>query len=147
MINKKFIIISLLIVILMSVQCVSAIDDTDVNVIGDNEDNNILLAPSETKNYADLKDLIDSATGSEITLEYNYNYNSASDPRTGINITKDLIINGNGATIDGASASALFNISEGVTVTLKNLTIKNSAYLQAVKMIVLEQLPVVPELH
>ena len=39
MINKKIIIISLLFVILMSVQCVSASDDADINITGDNEDN------------------------------------------------------------------------------------------------------------
>lgn len=36
------------------------------------------------------------------------------------------MINGNGATINGADVSSLFNISSGVTVTLKNLTITNA---------------------
>ena len=131
MINKKIIIISLLFVILMSVQCVSAIDDADINIMGDNEDNGVLQAPSETQTYTDLKTVIDNA-GDEITLDYNYQFNNAygsTDPRTGINITKDLVINGNGATITGGGAQnpcALFNISSGVTVTLKNLTIINN---------------------
>ena len=128
--NKKFILISLLIIIVMSLQAVSAYNDTDVDVLGDSEDNQILLAPSETKTYTDLNDVINNAITEgkdEITLDYNYKY-SGSDPKTGINITRDLTINGNGAVIDGDSQSSLFNISEGVTVTLKNLTITKAAY-------------------
>jgi len=120
----------LCIIALFSMQFVSASDNTDINVLASAEDNGILLAPSETKTYTDLKNLIDSASdGDEINLEYNYKY-SGNDPKSGINITKNLIINGNGAVIDGASASSLFNISEGVTVTLKNLTIQHAAALE-----------------
>ena len=91
----------------MSVQCVSAIDDADINIMEDNEDNGLLQAPSETQTYTDLKNVIDSDTTGEITLDYNYQFNEQNnDPRTGINITKNLVINGNGATIDGASASS-----------------------------------------
>ena len=126
MINRKIIIMSLFIIILMSVQFVAASDNADINIIGDNEDNGVLQTPSETKNYTDLKNLIDSDTTGEITLDYNYKYNNG-DPRTGINITKNLVINGNGAIIDGSDASGLFNISNGVTVTLKNLTITHAA--------------------
>ena len=122
---------SLLILILMSVQCVSAIDDADVNVIGENGDNDILSVPSEEQSYTELKNLIDSAMDNNrdnITLEYNYKHAGAqsSDPSDGIDITKDLTIIGNGAYIDGSDVSSLFNIADGVTVTLKNLTIKNS---------------------
>ncbi len=105
-------------------QFVSASDNTDIDVLADANDDGILLAPTETQSFSNLKDVIDSA-GDEITLEYNYKYNEGN-PQTGINITKNLIINGNGAIIDGSNAAALFNISEGVTVTLKNLTIQNA---------------------
>ncbi|MBQ2635672.1 MAG: hypothetical protein IJG09_03080, partial [Methanobrevibacter sp.] len=110
----------------MSVQCVSASDNTDINLIGDNGDYGVLKAPTETQTYTDLKNLIDNDNTGEITLLYNYQYNNG-DPKTGINITKDLVINGNGATINGQDASSLFNISSGVTVTLKNLTITHAA--------------------
>ena len=137
MINKKIIILSLLIVILMSVQCVSAIDDADINIMGDNKDNGVLQAPSETQSYTDLKTVIDNAPdGAEITLNFNYqfNYQGSNDPRTGINITRNLVIDGNGATITGSDDSnnpcALFNISSGVTVTLKNLTITKNGGVQ-----------------
>ena len=75
--NKKFILISLLIIIVMSLQAVSAYNDTDVDVLGDSEDNQILLAPSETQSYTDLKNVIDNAITEgkdEITLDYNYKY-------------------------------------------------------------------------
>ena len=71
MINKKIIIISLLILILMSVQCVSASDNTDINLIGDNGDYGVLKAPTETQTYTDLKNLIDNDNTGEITLLYN----------------------------------------------------------------------------
>jgi len=132
--NKKFILISLLIIIVLSLQAVSAYNDTDVDVLGDSEDNQILLAPSETKNFANLNDVINTAISEgkdEITLKYNYKWDGSNwqnpDLKTGINITKNLVINGNGATISGDSnnPATLFNISSGVTLTLKNLTIKN----------------------
>lgn len=125
--NKKYIIMILCIIALFSMQFVSASDNTDINVLASAEDS-VLSAPSGTQTYTDLKAVIDAASdGDEINLTYNYKYNDGN-PKTGINITKNLIINGNGAVIDGASASSLFNISEGVTVTLKNLTITKAAY-------------------
>ena len=106
-------------------QFVCANDTTDNITLASAEDS-VLSAPSETKSYTDLKAVIDAASdGDEIILDFNYKY-IENDPKSGINITKNLIINGNGAVIDGASASSLFNISGGKTVTLKNLTIQNA---------------------
>jgi hypothetical protein len=115
-------------------QFVCANDNTEnVTVLASAEDS-VLSAPSETKTYTDLNQIIsEAADGAEINLEYNYKY-SGNDPKNGINITKNLIINGNGAVIDGDSQSSLFNISEGVTVTLKNLTITKAAYKDGLPM-------------
>ncbi|WP_406532778.1 hypothetical protein, partial [Methanobrevibacter sp.] len=137
MINRKFIIMSLLILILMSVQCVSASDDMGIDTLGNDDENMILTAPEGESNYAALKNLIDGASvGDVINLNTNYKYAGvgSNDPRTGINITMNLTINGNGAYIDGGfqngqGGSSLFNISKGVTVTLKNLTIRNSGFM------------------
>ena len=108
-------------------QFVCANDNTDNITLASAEDS-VLSAPSGTQNFAALKDVIDAA-GDEITLQYNYKWDGSNpDIKTGINITRNLIINGNGAVIDGGSTDncvSLFNISSGVTVTLKNLTIKN----------------------
>ena len=126
--NKKYFIMILCIIALFSMQFVCASDNTDIDVLAGAEDS-VLSAPSVTKSYTDLKAVIDDASdGDEIILDYNYKY-GGNDPKSGINITKNLIINGNGAVIDGASASSLFNISEGVTVTLKNLSIQHAAAL------------------
>ena len=70
MINKKIIIISLLIVILMSVQSVSASDDADINIIGDNGDNGVLQAPNNEETYIDSENVINSDSSEEITLDY-----------------------------------------------------------------------------
>ena len=130
MIKKRYMILILCIITLLSIQFVSANDNADdITILGASEDMDILQAPTVDKSYTDLKNLIDQAgDGDEINLEYaNYKYNNGNDPKTGINITKNLTIIGNGAVIDGASASSLFNIS-GVTVTLKNLTITHANY-------------------
>lgn len=125
--NKKYFIMILCIIALFSMQFVCANDNTDNITLASAEDS-VLSAPSGTKTYTDLNQTIsEAADGAEINLEYNYKY-GGNDPKTGINITKNLIINGNGAVIDGDSQSSLFNISEGVTVTLKNLTITKAAY-------------------
>ena len=132
MIKKRYLILILCIIAILSMQFVSANDNTDdINVLGASEDGNVLQAPSETQSYTDLNTIINQAgEGDEINLTYNYEYRYGNDPKTGINITKNIVINGNGATIDGKSASSLFNISEGVTVTLKNLTITQAAGIQ-----------------
>uniref|UniRef100_UPI00388D2012 hypothetical protein n=1 Tax=Methanobrevibacter sp. TaxID=66852 RepID=UPI00388D2012 len=127
MIKKRYMILVLCIITLLSIQFVSANDNADdITVLGASEDMDILQAPTETKSYTDLNNTINGNLDNEISLEYNYNYQNG-DPRTGINITRNLVINGNGAVIDGASLSSLFNISSGVTVTLKNLTITHAA--------------------
>ena len=133
MIKKRYLILILCIITILSIQFVSANDNTDnMTVLGVSGEESILQAPSETQSYTDLNTIINQAgEGDEINLTYNYEYRNGNDPKTGINITKNLVINGNGATIDGKSASSLFNISEGVTVTLKNLTIKNSAAIES----------------
>ena len=69
MVNKKVIIISLLILILMSVQFVSANDNTDIK-IGDNGDNGVLQAPNLEKNVdpntiEDAQDTSNSDSGIE----------------------------------------------------------------------------------
>ena len=101
----------LCIIALFSMQFVCASDNTDIDVLAGAEDS-VLSAPSGTQNFAALKDVIDAA-GDEITLQYNYKWDgSTPDIKTGINITRNLIINGNGAVIDGGSTDncvSLFN--------------------------------------
>ena len=130
MIKKRYLILIFCIISILSMQFVSANDNTDdINVLGVSGEESILQAPSETQSYTDLNTVINQAgEGDEINLTYNYEYRNGNDPKTGINITKNLVINGNGATINGNDVSSLFNISEGVTVTLKNLTIIKAAY-------------------
>ena len=131
MIKKRYLILILCIITILSIQFVSANDNTDnMTVLGVSGEESILQAPSETQSYTDLNTIINQAgEGDEINLTYNYEYRNGNDPKTGINITKNLVINGNGATINGNDVSSLFNISEGVTVTLKNLTITHAAAL------------------
>ena len=91
--------------------------------------------------WADLYALINSArAGSTITLDRNYVYNTATDAqyvRTGsgtifnpyeyygLMISKNLIIDGAGFTIDGSNQMRAFDIYNGASVTLKNINFIN----------------------
>ncbi len=73
--------------------------------------------------FTRLQNLINAADG-ELTLTSNYVYNATFDGNsfpTGIIITDDIIINGNGYTISANSTSMnIFRIPNGVTATLNN---------------------------
>ena len=74
--------------------------------------------------FYDFNKLIEN--NDEITLKQNIVFNLTKDKKikNGIEINKDIVIDGNNHSIDGNYLTALFNINEG-NVTLKNLTIKH----------------------
>ena len=76
-----------------------------------------ILGDGETGSFADLNNLIKISTES-LTLTSNYKYQGSSDD-IGINITKSIIIDCNGYTIDGN------NVGRGFTVTADNVVLKN----------------------
>ncbi|MCF0226074.1 MAG: Ig-like domain repeat protein, partial [Methanobrevibacter sp.] len=69
-----------------------------------------------------------SSEGSIVTLPGDFIFNPAIDNEfiNGINITKDIIIDGNGYTISGNNTSSLFNII-GKNVEFKNINLIDAA--------------------
>lgn len=95
---------------------------------------NILLESESTDDdngtFTALQNKIDAASeGDTITLERDYTYDEGFST-TGIQIRKDITINGNGHTINGLSKSRIFLIHYGLIennkVTLKNLKLINA---------------------
>ena len=112
MINKKIIIISLLIVILMSVQSVSASDDADINIIGDNGDNGVLQAPNNEETCIDSENVINSESSEEITLDY-ATYDNGEDSNSAENDVlaldyQDGIENTDGGVISSTIENSVF---------------------------------------
>ncbi|OWT32465.1 hypothetical protein BGI41_07530 [Methanobrevibacter sp. 87.7] len=138
--NKKvkslFLIFSLLIV-LFSVNSVFASDvnNTDVNTLSD--DNNILLndnsstvimdSNSNSKSFTDLQNIVDSKNNNDvINLDSDYVYDPSTDSNTGVNINKNLTINGNGHVFNGMNKTSFFNITApNVSLKLNNLKFIN----------------------
>ncbi len=90
----------------------------------DSVKSNSQLSTSNIQSLSDLNDLIDSSSN-KISLSSDYKYISW-DSKSGILIDKDLEINGNGFTIDGANSARIFNITESSTLILRNLNIINA---------------------
>ena len=111
---KKIIILMLTLVCLLSVSAISAADTN----------NEVIVAVADSPgNFTELANTINSANG---TLDLTKNYtNTDNYKKQGIDITKDITINGNGYKIDAQGKSRIFNIADGVSVTLKNLTFIN----------------------
>ena len=78
------------------------------------------------KTFADLNNLINNDGKSEINLNDNYIFNLVYDEEftNGIVINRDLIINGNGFTINGNKEARLFNVFKN-NVTFKNMIFTN----------------------
>ena len=69
-----------------------------------------------------LQSLIDDATDN-VTLKKDFTYSDSDLSELIIN--KTLTIYGNGHSIDANNMARIFNVSEGVTLTLVNVTLKN----------------------
>lgn len=139
---KKSIIILSLIIILLSITTVSAIDSDDAQVSKDNSqileevDGNAVTSSQEntlnssTKGtFTALQEIINAAPdGSTINLDKDYSYDSGFDTK-GIKINKNLVINGNGHTLNGLSKSRIlwinFDLIENNHVTLNNIKFTN----------------------
>ena len=141
--KKEIIIISLIIVMLFTVSAVNAVDseiqaisahnstDTIVSIVNDDNlkmnDANEILAEMDNGSFAALNTKISGASGT-LTLENNYTWvdSDGSTITDAIEITADdLVIDGNGFTID-AKGHPIFKVSaDGVTI--KNIRFVNGA--------------------
>ena len=103
-------------------------DDNYVVSSSKEDSNNDLLGKSGDGTFTQLQEEIDMApNGATITLQRDYNYNSGFS-KEGILIKKNLIINGNGHTLNGMSKSRILNLTFGLkgnNVTLNNIKFIN----------------------
>ena len=129
--KNKFIFMALLLIVsLLCISAVSAADDVASDVIADTDTNdatvlgesiddasisdsqneeNVLTEDSvQSKNFTELKNLIDNGEN-EIELESDYIYNEQDSLVHGIEINHNLTINGNGHKLDGNN-QAVFSI-------------------------------------
>ena len=128
-IKNEMIVLCLMFFILISITAVSAENNnTDIITTNDNAEDNVLsvneeniLNEPDSGSFADLNTKINSGASTEIILENDYNYTAAYNSGNGVTITRsNIVIDGNGHTIDGNGQSRAFAISvEGVT--LKNI--------------------------
>jgi len=126
LLNKKLIILSILLAALLAISAVSAAENTtaDVDKLKDDASTNDLkLTDNET--FSNLQNKIDAAgEGGIVDLKNNYTYDDTFS-NSGITIAKPITINGNGFTINALGQSRIFNINALGNVTLKNITFIN----------------------
>mgnify|MGYP003291444800 CR=1 FL=1 len=91
------------------------------------KDENMVSPLSNLSFTSDLKELeekINNTKDNIIYLDKDYKYNGESDLSTGISINSNIVIDGQGHSIDGAGIAHIFNIADNVT--LKNINFINT---------------------
>ena len=139
MLNKKIIFLAILLISLLSLSAVSAADDTASDISSTIDDvtlektvNEEIISEEgtgettqEPKSFTNLNDAINGNSDDYISLDSDYNYTDDDfDFQHGINITRDVTINGNGHTIDGNNAARIFQV-QGCAVAFENIYFVN----------------------
>ena len=102
-----------------------SVDDTPV-IQASNTQEEVLSADSGS--FTQLDDEIQNTpVNKSIKLHNNYTYSSGERVGTdGIVINKDITIDGDGHTIDGANLASIFQITDNANVVLKNIVFSNA---------------------
>ena len=139
MLSKKIIFLAILLISLLSLSAVSAADDTASDISSTIDDvtlektvNEEIISEEgtgettqEPKSFTNLNDTINGNSDDYISLDSDYNYtDDDSNFQHGINITRDVTINGNGHTIDGNNVARIFQVQE-CTVVFQNIDFVN----------------------
>ncbi|MBE6500790.1 MAG: hypothetical protein E7Z80_09700, partial [Methanobrevibacter thaueri] len=103
----------------VSIDDVNTVDSVNSNQV---DENNLGSAEGQDKvsageygTFTELQNLIDNNDVVNLTKNYMWDISFNSGSKTGIYINKQVVINGNGYTIDGDYSSRLFNITGNVT--------------------------------
>ena len=117
---KKNIGVLVLLLVLLSMSAVSA-EDVSINA------NDTYQTPNEIqKDFTSLQTDIDNSQG-VFELTYDVKHGDDEIDNYGISITKNIIINGNGHTIDANGHGSIFVVKDSsVTLTLNDLTLINA---------------------
>ena len=133
---KNFsVLLAILMIVMFAIGAVSAesIDDSDVSVAFGSADDVSFddmgssfegEVSSDDSSFTSLENTIFNADGSQISLDRNYSFNQSEDDISGVKISKSLIIDGNGHSINGLKESRLFLVSNA-NLILKNITFIN----------------------
>uniref|UniRef100_UPI00386B1052 pectate lyase-like adhesive domain-containing protein n=1 Tax=Methanobrevibacter sp. TaxID=66852 RepID=UPI00386B1052 len=87
------------------------------------------ILTSNWLSFQQLNDAINDNNESEINLTGDYRWAYEEDLESGIVISRDLIVNGNGHIIDGNKDARIFYVAGG-NVVFKNITFKNAFFLE-----------------
>ena len=108
--------------------CGSILNESNTGSISDcgsglNESNmgSVPVLSSSTGSFSELQSLIDSCSGSSLTLSKNYSYHSGDKC---IRVGKSITIKGNGFVLDAKDKVRIFNITAG-HVALEGIVFKN----------------------
>ena len=133
MLNKKIVMLTVILVSLFAVSAVCAADNATDDIVGVKTSEKVSLADDAANdvgagesvgNFTELNsEIISKADGETLVLDKNYQYN-LTDDKYDIRISKSITIDGNGNSIDGNNAASFFEIY-GNNVTLKNIIFKN----------------------
>ena len=115
---------------------VSSVNDNEEIILEDENSNNLVgsendnpsLKDGQTGSFTDLHNLInvDWVGNNTISLDCDYNFTSAdSGFACGINITRELTIDGQSHTIDGNKGARIFHVFDGADVKFLNINFIN----------------------
>ena len=116
--------------------CLNAAENATDDVVGIenqnklvNEVNDDVLADNP-KTFADLNSAINGNEGSDVYLNGTYLYHSDSDSsyQSGIKVSRNVTIHGNGCIIDGNNSAVLFVLSKG-NIVFKDTVFVNGKHL------------------
>ena len=134
--NKKLILITALVLLLISISAVSAEDINQTDDTLETSDDNVLSAGEEVRNFTSLfKDVENSQAIFDINCDYKFNNSTDKPYPDGIRIPiypgATYTINGNNHVIDAQNQTGIFRFvadspSGAGTVKINNLVFKNA---------------------
>ena len=135
LLNKKIMLLVILLVSLLAVSTVSAAENVTDDIVSVEETtdeavsvevNQIILKENNAGTFTDLANEIANATSElNLTRDYAYDEDSDRDYKDGIGIDKSITVNGNGFTIDGNKLAKSFKVNSN-NVLLININFINN---------------------
>ena len=123
LLNKKIMVLAILLVSLFALSAVSATDNATDDIAAINNDQTMVVGEADSNTFENLSGEINATSdGGVLSLTKDYTYKSGSTD--GIVINKSITIDGNNHRLDGNNQSRIFTTYNG-NITLKNLILVN----------------------
>ncbi len=128
--------ITLFLLVIFTIGAVNAAENTTDDVVGIENQNNVVnevnddVLADNPKTFADLNSAINGNDDSDVYLNGTYLYHSDSDSsyQSGIKVSRNVTIHGNGCIIDGNNSAVLFVLSKG-NIVFKDTVFVNGKHL------------------